>query len=111
MHSSGSVVDGHRPVVAGDIPVELVMVFEEARSIAYAVNDFNRARGVDGVGDENLQIAVCAGGRRLILKFAAATVGDTGDVDEQFVVSAIRPRIFYWDSAVNAVPLPDKNQV
>ena len=108
---SFGMIDRHRPVVAGDIPVELVMIFEIADTVANDVVDFYRARGIYSVGDENFQIAVAAGSFGFVFQLLTGAVGDRGDIQKQRVVRASRPRIFDWDGAVNAVPWPIKTSL
>src|SRR5208282_609664 len=106
----GGVIDGDGPIVAGHVPVELVVLIEKARAVAHAVGDLNRARSIDRVGNVYLQIAVGAGSRRIVFELAAAFVGDAGDVHEELVVRAVRSGIFDRDLAVNAMPLAHKCQ-
>ena len=105
MHAGRGVIDGNGPVVAGHIPIKFVVTIEEARAVAYAVGDLYGASGIDGVGNVDLEVAVGAGGRRVILELGAVFVGDAGDVEEELVVGAVCSRIFDGDGAVNAVPL------
>ena len=46
------MIDRHRPVVAGHVPVELVVIFEEARAVANRVIDLDGARGIDGIRND-----------------------------------------------------------
>ena len=82
MHRGAGVIDRHRPVVAGYVPVELVIVTEKARSIAYAVGNLNRTRGVHGVGDVDFQVTGATGSCGIVLELAAVAIGDAGDADE-----------------------------
>ena len=52
------VINRNGPIVAGHVPVELVMIGEEARAVTNRVDDLDGARGVDRAGDVNLQIAI-----------------------------------------------------
>src|SRR5208282_6304127 len=106
----GGVIDGDGPIVAGHVPVELVVLIEKARAVAHAVGDLNRARSIDRVGNVYLQIAVGAGSRRIVFELAAVFVGDAEDVHEELVVRAVRSGIFDGNRAVYAVPLADENQ-
>ena len=82
MDGRGDMIDRHRPVVSGDIPVELVVVFEKSRAVADAVRDLDGARRVESVGDIDLQVAKSAGGRGFVLELVAIPIGDTRDVEE-----------------------------
>jgi len=60
--AGAGVLDGNGPIVAGDVPVELVILVEEARAVAHAIGKLNCARGVDGIGDVNFEVVIGAGG-------------------------------------------------
>ena len=108
---SFGMIDRHRPVVAGDVPVELVVIFEITDAVADNVVDLHRARGVDGVRDIDFQIAVVAGSFGFVLQLLSGAVGDGGDIQKQGVVRASRAGIFDRDGAMNAVPLADKDEL
>ncbi len=74
--------DRDRPVVAGDVPVKLVVILESADRVAYRVVDVHNARGILCSGDKDLQIAEVAGLARLIFKFFAVLVGYALHVDK-----------------------------
>ncbi len=105
------VIDRHRPVVAGDIPVKLVVVFEITDAVADDVADLHRARGVHRVRDVDFQIAIAAGSLGLVLQLLAGAVGDRRDIQKQRVVRAARAGILDRDGAVNAVPLADEDEI
>ena len=85
-HAGHGVIDGHLPVVAGHVPVKLVVAFnvlvfiiiiavEKARAVAYAVVNLDGPCCIHRVGDINLQIAGAVRSRRVIFEFAAVAVG------------------------------------
>src|SRR3982074_3764522 len=61
VHRGAGVIDRHWPVVAGYVPIELVIVIEKARSVAYAVGNLNGARAVHRVGNVDFQVTGSAG--------------------------------------------------
>ena len=70
------MIDRHRPVVAGDVPVELVVIFEITDTVANHVVDFNRARRIYSVGDKNFQVAVVTGSFGFVLQLLSGSVRD-----------------------------------
>ncbi len=104
------VIDRHRPVVAGDVPVELVVVFEITDAVANGVADFDGARSVFGVRNVDFQVAETAGGFGFILQLLSGSVGDRGDIKKERVVRPPGAWILDRNSAVDAVPLADENE-
>ena len=103
------MIDRHRPIIAGHVPVELVVIFEKARAVANRVIDLDGAGSIDRIGNENLQITETVRGGLLVFQLAAAAVRHPGDAQKQSVVRSPRSRIFDWDEAVNAMPLAVKS--
>src|SRR5690348_3093780 len=60
VHEGGGVVDGNGPVVAGHIPVKLVVLIKKAGGIANAIADADGLGGVHRAGNVDLQIAIAA---------------------------------------------------
>src|ERR1700676_4344149 len=52
----GKIIDRHRPIIASHVPVELVVIFEEAHAVTNGVVDFDRAIRVDRVGNKNFKV-------------------------------------------------------
>ena len=104
------MVDGNRPIVAGDVPVELVVAIEEADAVANGVVDVDDARRVDRVGNIDFQIAIGAGLAGIVLQLVSVFVGDARDIEKERVVGAVRSGILDRNGAVNAVPLADESQ-
>src|SRR6202161_2100069 len=110
MYAGRGAIDGNWPIVSGHIPIELVILIEESGSVAHAVSDGDGARGIDGVGNVNFEIAGGAGGGRIVFEFGAVFIGDAFDVDEKLVVRAVWSGIFDGNRSMNAVPLANENQ-
>ena len=89
-----SLLDGDGPLVAGDIPVELVVVVEEAEGVGDDVLDGNGARAVVGVGNIDFQFEVLALAAGFEFQWTAVFVGDALDVEEKGVVQAARAGVF-----------------
>src|ERR1019366_4050207 len=104
-------VDGHRPVVAGHVPVQLVVTVEPAHRIGHLVGDDHAARGVHRVGNVDLEMAVAVLRAGVVLQRVAAAVEDAGDFEEQGVVGAARARVLDGNVAVDAVIFADENQI
>jgi hypothetical protein len=102
------MVNRHRPIVPGHVPIELVVVLEEASAVAHGVGDLNRARRVCGTGYEDFQVTQPVRSGRLIFQLGALTVGHAGNIQKQSVVCAPRPRIFDGDETVYPMPLAFK---
>src|ERR1700723_4092260 len=110
MYSGRGAIDRNRPIVSGHIPIELVILIEEAGSVANAVSDVDCARGIAGVGHVNFKIAGGAGRGRIVFEFGAVFIGDAFDIDEELVVRAVWSGIFDGNRSMNAVPLANENQ-
>src|SRR5260221_14275533 len=98
-----SVLDGNRPVIAGYIPVKLVMVIKEPLGVADGIPDVDRFHRVDGAGDVDLELEKAAAGAFLILELAAVFVCDGVQLDEDLVVGPSRTGIVHRDITINAV--------
>src|SRR5207245_9337658 len=110
VHDRRSVINRYRPVVAGDGPGELVVIFEVAPAVAHGVIDLDHASGVHGVRNENLQIAEAARDVRFVFQRIAGAVGDAGDVEKQRVVGAARAGILHRNEAMDAMPFGNEDQ-
>src|SRR5581483_4499479 len=100
-----SMIDGDRPVVAGDIPVELVVIVKEACAVGNGVIDVDGSSGIDCLRNVDLQVAVISGSGSVVLQLAAVAVGNTGNIQKQGVIGTARAGIFNRDKSVDAVPL------
>src|ERR1019366_7498002 len=105
------LVDGHLPVIAGDVPVELVVVLKKAHSVGGAVGDVYGALGVGASGvdsqDEELVVGAVGDGlgasALLEADVLAAFIGDRFDLEKKLVGGAIRARILDRNVALDAV--------
>ena len=109
-HEGGGMIDGNGPIVAGYVPVELIVTIEEADAIADGVIDVDYARRVDCAGNVDLEIAIVPRLARIVLQFVSGFVSYAQDIDKQRVVGSLRPGILDGNGAVNAVPRADKRQ-
>src|SRR5579863_1484829 len=76
----GRMIDRHRPIVAGHIPVKLVVIFEEAGAVANRVIDLDGAGGIDRIGNINLEVTEPIRSRRFVFQFVTIAVGHAGDI-------------------------------
>ncbi len=96
-HECRRVVDRYRPVISGDIPIKLIVVFKETHSVADDVSDLDRALRVDSPGNVNLQVAKAVGGGRVVLEFAAAAVGHARNIEKKRVVGPRVAQDIQWE--------------
>ncbi len=71
---SASGFDGNVPFVAGDVPVELIVVVEEAKGVRDDVFNGNGASGIVGIGNKDFEFAVLALATGFIAKRLAVFV-------------------------------------
>ena len=108
-HNAGTGgLDGHIPFVAGDVPVQLVMIFEEAQGIGDSVFNNEGPRNVRGVGDVDFQFAVVPLARAFVSQAVAGDRGDAFHVEEERVVHALRSNVLDGNFAVQATPGADE---
>ena len=96
--------DGDAPLVAGDVPIEFVVVVEEFEGVGDGVVDGDGACAVVGVGDIDFQIEVVALAAGFVAEFGAGVVGNVLDFEEQRVVQPAGAGVFDGNVAVNTVP-------
>ena len=99
-------LDGDVPLVAGNVPIELVVILEETQGVGNGVFNGDGLRGVVGIGDVNLELAIVAYAAGLEFEAVAVGVGDGFDVEKQRVIKRLRCDVFDRDAAVQAVPRP-----
>src|ERR1700692_272045 len=114
------MVDRHRPVVAGYVPVELGVTVavsvaaavtpEEANAVAHHIIDVDDARGVDRAGNIDFEIAVGTGLTRIVFKFVPVLVGHAHNLEKEGVVGSFGAGIFDRNRAMDAVPLDDEGE-
>src|ERR1044072_4769883 len=105
------MVDGNRPVVAGYIPVKLVVVGKESRAVVNCVLNLDRANRVDRVRDVNLQIAEPFRGLAFILQLLTTAIRNTINVKKQRVIGSVRTGIVDGNRAMNTVPLAEEDKL
>ena len=77
------LLDGNGPFIAGDIPVELVVVVEESDSVRDYVFDIDSASAVVCVGNIDFKFKILAIAAGFVFEFVAVLVGDMFDVEKQ----------------------------
>ncbi len=108
-----NAVDGHRPAVAGDVPVQLVerglsrVGEEESNRVGDAVADDDLLIGVARARNVDVEPARPAVVYALFfyLKSAASRVGDVADRDVELRRAALRGVVVEREVAVDTVPL------
>ena len=103
-HAGGGVLDRHLPLVAGDVPVQLVVGVEEPHGVRHPVADHHVARGVHGAGHPDLERAVMARAAALDLERRALAVGDRRRLQVQMEREPLRRAVLDRDVADDAVP-------
>ena len=103
LHVSGSLIDRHRPVVAGHVPVELVVIVEEARRVRDRISNDDGLLRVLGAGNEDLQLAIGALAVRLVFQRVAVAVGNALYFQKQTIVGSVRAGIVDGNGAINSL--------
>ena len=96
--------DGHVPLIAGNVPVELVVIVEKFDGVGDGVLDGDGLDGVIGVGDVDFEFAVVADAAGIEFEVVAAAVGDIFHAEKERVVQALRSAVFDGDGTIQAVP-------
>src|SRR5258708_1201994 len=104
------MMNGDGPVVAGYVPVELVVIVEKLGGVADGVLNVDRPGGIGGAGHKDFELKKSAGGFFLILQRRAGVVSDRAEFDKQRIVGAAGPRIVHGNVAVNAVILAGEDK-
>ena len=102
MGSSG--FDGDAGLVAGNVPIEFIVIVEEFEGVGDGVVDGDGAGAVVRVGDVDFQVEVVALAAGFKAEFGAGVVGDVLDVEEKGVVQAAGSGILHRNVAVDAMP-------
>src|SRR5581483_1602436 len=102
-YGGGCSVDRNRPVIAGHVPVELVVGIEIANRVRAAVVDEDGLGGIHRAGNVDLQLAVAAFAAALVLETLAGGIGNRFDVQKQCVVAASWARIVNGNGAIDSV--------
>ena len=97
------IVDGHVPFIAGDVPIEFVVIGEELHGFLHAVVKDDRARGVHRVGNVNLVFQVLRLAAGFVAERGAGIIGDAHHVEVERVIEAV-VIVLDGNGAVEAVP-------
>src|SRR5438105_4806769 len=97
------MINGHGPIVSGDVPIELVMVGEKADRIRRRVRDLDCLGGVRSARNVNLELTGPARSAALILELVPVVVRDLLNLQKQGVIGTGRPRVFDRNVAVDSV--------
>ena len=97
-------LDRHVPLVAGHVPVELVVIGEEAERVRHAVAEDDRPGRVLRIRDPDLELAVVPLGAGLVAQRTPGPVGHGERAEEEPVVEALGGPVDDRDGAVEAVP-------
>src|ERR1700675_4459845 len=92
-------VDGNGPLIAGDVPVELVVVLVKKYRVEEAITEHDGARGVLRVGEEDFEFDVAALTGLLELEGLVVVVGDGNRFEKKSVIQALRCGVFDRDGA------------
>src|SRR5216684_1067671 len=95
--------NGYFPFVAGDIPVQLVVILEEPQRVQDAVTQNHRARGIFGVGHGDLEPEVTALAGLFVLERSGVIIGDGERLEEKRIVEALRRFVFDGNDAKDSV--------
>jgi hypothetical protein len=107
----GGMLDGNGPVIAGHIPVELVILIEEPSRVANRVIDVDGFRGIDRIGNIDFQVAVSTRGAGIIFQCSAGVVHDAVHLQEERVIGAVRTGILERNGAMDSVPLAIEDEI
>ena len=99
-------LDRHVPLVAGDVPVELVVVLEEPEPVHRPVVERDGAGRVLGAGHPDLELLVVAGAAALELERRAVGPGRRGAAQPEGPVESLRRAVVHRHRAIDPVPLP-----
>ena len=97
-------LDGYVPLVAGNVPIELVVIFKKFDGVGDGVLDGDGLNGIIGVGDVDFEFAVMAHAAGIEFEAVADCVGDIFHGEKQGVVQALRSTILDGNGAIQAVP-------
>ena len=96
--------DGYVPLIAGNVPIELVVIFKKFDGVGDGVLDGDGLDGIIGIGDVDFEFAVMADAAGIEFEAAAAAVGDIFHAEKERVVQALGSAVFDGDGAIQAVP-------
>ncbi len=97
-------LDGNIPIVAGYVPVKLVVIVEEANRIENAIADDYGAGGVIRVRHVDFEFRVTPLAALLVLKGVGIVIGDAERFEKKRVVQALRSGVFDGNGAIESIP-------
>ncbi len=97
-------LDGDVPLVAGDVPIEFVVIFEKAQGIGDGVLNGDAMRGIVSVGHVNLELAVMADAAGFEFQAIAVGVRDGLDVEKQGVIQPLRRDVLDRNRTIEPMP-------
>ena len=101
-------MDGDVPFVTGDIPVELVVIFEESNGVEDAILEDDGFRGVLRAGYPNFELQHAAVAFLFVFQGMAIVIGDGDGLEEKRIVEVLRRVVLDRNGAVDAVPGADE---
>src|SRR6185437_1284522 len=87
--AGASGINGNVPLVAGDIPIEFVVILEKAERVGDGVLNGNRLRRIVGIRNVDFQFAVMAFTSAFVSEGASAGVGYPLHIQEERVVESL----------------------
>ena len=97
-------LDGHIPLVAGNVPIELVVIFEKFDGVGDGVLDGDGLDGIISVGDVDFEFAIMPDAAGIEFQAVAVAIGDIFHIEKQGIVQALRRDVFDGNGTVQAVP-------
>src|SRR5205085_9943364 len=82
--AGGSMVDRYRPRRAGDVPIDFIVIGEEARAVAQQIGDLDGAGGVVGARNVNLQVEIVVLRVVVIAQISSVGMFQRVDLQKQF---------------------------
>src|SRR5512146_3358222 len=97
------------PVVAGHVPVQLVVAVEEPYTVLNFVLDVDLPRGINSAWNVDLEVPIgSVFDRTLVFELLSSIVGDGTDFQEQRVISPMWPGVLDGQSTMDAMPLAEE---
>ena len=100
----GSLLDGDIPLVAGDVPIQLVMVLEKFQAVPDKVFQHEGAGGICGAGNPDPEVPVMPLPAAFEFERGALLVRHGDAIQKQSVVEPLRSTIFHGNQPLDTVP-------
>jgi hypothetical protein len=104
--SYGSLFYGHVPFVAGDVPVEFVVIREKFQPVSHAILQDERTGGIGRAGNPDPDVPVMPLPVAFECERSALLVGDGDSIQQKTVIETLRGLIFDGNQALDSVPCP-----